>query len=61
MTQPAITFGDWLKKKPKSIRDNLLGLARARLWCDGKITLTQLVDMRGNSMTLNQLEERIKN
>ena len=55
-----ITFGDWLAKKPKSFQDKLLGPTRARLWRDGKITLTQLVDMRGNPMTLRQLEERIK-
>lgn len=55
-----ISFGGWLAKKPKTFQDKLLCPARARLWRSGKITLVQLVDMRGNPMTLAQLEERLK-
>ena len=51
-----ITFDQWLRNKPKSFQDDLLGPARAKLWRDGDITLTQLVDMRGNPLTLDQLE-----
>jgi len=54
------TFASWLSGKSQSFQDQVLGPARARLWREGKITLTQLVDMRGNPLTLEQLEERIK-
>lgn len=53
-----ITFDQWLRKKSKSFADRLLGPTRASLWRRGKITLTQLVDMRGNPMTIEQLEQK---
>lgn len=55
-----ITFDQWLRGKNKSFQDKLLGPTRARLWRNGDITLTQLVDMRGNPLTLEQLEMKIK-
>lgn len=51
-----ITFDKFLRGKSKSFQDDLLGPGRARLWRSGKITLTQLVDFRGNPLTLDQLE-----
>ena len=54
-----ITFNQFLKGKPPSFADKLLGPKRAQLWRNGDINLTQLVDMRGNPMTLTQLEQRI--
>lgn len=55
-----ITFDQWLRGKSKSFQDKLLGPSRARLWRSGDITLTQLVDMRGNPLTLEQLQKKIK-
>lgn len=57
----SISFDQWLKGKSNSFQDKLLGPTRARLWRNGTITLTQLVDMRGNPLTLEQLEKKIKN
>jgi hypothetical protein len=54
-----ITFNQFLKKKPISFQDKLLGPKRAQLWRNGDINLTQLVDMRGNPLTITQLEQRI--
>ena len=51
------TFPQWLRTKPKSFQDKLLGPARAKLWRGNKITLNQLVDMRGNPLTVEQLRE----
>jgi hypothetical protein len=36
----------------------MLGKGRAELWRDGKITLQQLLDQRGNPLTLQQLRQR---
>lgn len=51
-----ITFDQWLKGKSNTFQNNILGVGRARLWRRGEIGLTQLVDMRGNPMSLDQLE-----
>jgi hypothetical protein len=54
-----ITFNQFLRGKSTQFQDDLLGPARANLWRNDQITLTQLVDMRGNPMTLAQLEARL--
>lgn len=55
-----ITFNDWLKGKSETFQNKLLGKGRARLWRNGDITLTQLLDFRGQPLTLSQLETRIR-
>ena len=50
------TFAQFLSGKSKNFQDKLLGPKRAKLWRNDNITLTQLVDMRGNPMTVAQLE-----
>lgn len=52
-----ITFDQWLKGKSQTFQNDLLGPTRASLWKNNEISLTQLVDMRGRPMTLDQLEE----
>ena len=54
-----ITFDEFLKGKSVTFQNDLLGPARAKLWRNGAITLTQLVDFFGNPLTLEQLEDRI--
>jgi SPP1 gp7 family putative phage head morphogenesis protein len=53
-----LSFADWLKAKPAEFQDDLLGRGRAELWRSGRITLQQLLDFRGNSLTLAQLRKR---
>lgn len=53
------TFKGFLEGKSETFQDQLLGPARARLWRAGKITLTDLVDMRSNPLTLDQLAEKV--
>lgn len=52
------TFEDYLKRVPVSQQDEMLGVGRAQLWRDGKITLSQLLDGNGRELTLNQLIEK---
>ena len=54
-----ITFNQFLRGKSKGFQDDLLGPKRAQLWRNDDITLTQLVDMRGNPMSIAQLEARL--
>jgi SPP1 gp7 family putative phage head morphogenesis protein len=51
-----LTFDQFLKNKPVEFADKMLGKGRAELWRSGKITLNQLLDQRGNPLTLEQLK-----
>lgn len=50
-----LSFDQFLKNKPASFADKMLGKGKAELWRSGKITLSQLLDQRGNPLTLTQL------
>jgi len=52
------TFDAFLKSKTVAFQNQMLGVKKAELWRQGKITLTQLVDFRGNPLTADQLEQR---
>lgn len=54
-----LSFDQWLKKKEKQspgFASNLLGKGKADLWRRGQITLEELVDFRGNPLTLEELK-----
>ena len=50
-----LTFDQFLRGKPPEFADEMLGKGRAELWRSGKITLNQLLDQRGNPLTLAEL------
>lgn len=52
------TFDAFLKRKGKAFQDEILGPGRADLWRSKKITLQQLLDLRGNPLTLAELREK---
>jgi len=52
------TFADFLERKGVAFQNDVLGPGRAELWRDGKITLQDLVNGRGNPLTLDELRER---
>lgn len=54
------TFGDFLEGKSKKFQDELLGKGRADLWRNGDITLRQLLDTKGNPLTLTALKEKLE-
>lgn len=53
-----LTFDAFLRSKPPEFADEMLGKGRAELWRSGKITLNQLLDQRGNPLTLAELRNR---
>lgn len=53
-----LSFGAYLKRKPDSFVDDLLGPGRAQLWRDGKIKLPQLLDQTGRPLTLKELRKK---
>lgn len=52
------TFEQFLKGKPDSVADEMLGKGRAQLWREGKITLSQLLNAKGRPITLAELRRR---
>lgn len=52
------TFGDFLERKGKAFQDEMLGKGRAELWRNGTITLPQLLDQKGNPLTLAELKAK---
>lgn len=52
------TFEAFLERKGKAFQDEMLGKGRAQLWRDGTITLPQLLDLKGNPLTLAELKAK---
>lgn len=50
-----LTFDQFLKGKPKEFADRMLGKGRAELWREGKITLSELLNQKGQPLTLTEL------
>lgn len=53
-----LNFERWLEGKSRAFQDEALGKGRAEMWRDGKITLSDLLDLRGNPLTLAQLQAK---
>ena len=52
------TFDGFLKRHDAAYADDLLGPGRAKLWRDGKITLSDLLGQTGRPLTLEQLKKK---
>lgn len=50
-----LTFEQWLNKQGAARQKRTLGAGRLKLWKDGKISLSQLIDQRGRPRTIQQL------
>lgn len=56
---PAETnFDKWLRTRPKEFQEDLLGVAKSKLFRDGGLTLDRFVDRAGVEYTLDQLRKR---
>ncbi len=49
------TFEDFMKRKGRKFTEEILGKGRADLYLNKKITFEQLIDGRGNELTLHEL------
>lgn len=58
--EPATTlnFEQWLKGKPESFQDEVLGIGRAKIWRDKKLTLQQLTNADNRQLTIEQLRAK---
>lgn len=55
-----INFDTWLASLSKSEQNAVLGKGRAELWRNGKIKLADLLDRRGDPLSLDELLDRYK-
>lgn len=53
------TFEQWLKRQDLATQTDILGATRARLFRDGEVTLKDLVDRDGTTLTLSQLARKL--
>lgn len=54
------TFEGWLSRRSQAEQDAMLGIGRAELWREGKITFRQLLDANGRELTLEELRARVR-
>lgn len=52
------TFEDFLQRKGRAFQEKVLGKGRAELWRKKVITLPQLLDLKGNPLTLAELKAK---
>jgi len=52
-----VDYNTWLSRQPVSFQEEVLGVAKARLFRQGDLRLDQFVDRTGNELTLAQLRE----
>lgn len=52
------TYAEWLRKQPAEVQDDILGVAKAKLFRAGKLTLDRFTDRAGRVLTLDQLKKR---
>lgn len=53
-----MTFDDFLSAHTEEEQNEMLGTGRAELWRNGDITLQQLLDQKGNPLTLEELQDK---
>jgi len=51
-----LSYEDWLRTKPVGFQQEVLGAGKYKLWAAGKIQARDLIDQRGNPLTLAQLK-----
>jgi len=52
-----INFNSWLKSKDVAFQTKYLGKGRYELWKEKKITLSDLVNQQGNSLSIKELKD----
>ena len=53
-----LDYESWLKGKSSAFQREVLGEGKYKLWKAGRITFTDMIDQRGNPLTLAELQRR---
>jgi SPP1 gp7 family putative phage head morphogenesis protein len=54
----SLTYGEWLRRQPAAVQNEVLGNARARLFRQGRVSFDRFADDTGRRYTLAQLAAR---
>lgn len=54
----SVTYQEWLKRQPKEVQDDILGVAKGKLFRAGGLELDRFVDSKGHEYTLAELAKR---
>ena len=52
------TYGDWLKRQPIEVQDDILGVTKGRLFRKGGLSMGRFIDRKGQELTLDQLRAK---
>lgn len=52
-----VSFGKWLRRQPREIQNQVLGVGKARLFRSGRVPMDRFVDQRHRPLTLTQLRK----
>lgn len=55
-----VTYGDWLRRQPVEVQNEVLGEKKARLFRKGDLPIDRFVDKKGDELTLDELKRREK-
>ena len=55
-----LDYESWLKLQPIEVQMDVLGPEKHRLWTEGRITFRDLVDQRGNPLTLSEIIAKVE-
>lgn len=55
-----MTYGEWLRKQPVSVQNEVLGQKKAILFRKGELPIDRFVNRLGDELTLDELREREK-
>lgn len=53
-----MTYGEWFKSIPEDRQKDILGPRKWRIWKDKGLSFTDMVDQKGNPLTINELRQR---
>ena len=53
-----LTYGEWLRRQSAAVQEDVLGVAKARLFRAGGLTMDRFVDSTGRAYTLAELRRR---
>lgn len=56
----APSYADWLKRQSVEVQNDILGVRKAQLFREGKLTLDRFTDNKGRVLTLAELRKRDK-
>ena len=52
-------YEDWLRSKSKAFQIEVLGVEKQKLWKAGKMSFSDLINQRGNPLTLQEIKAKI--